>query len=822
MPLDTPSKVARITLVMVLLLAWCAGPEFLGRSQAVAAPPDVSPAPLPITRPNAEEVKRISDKMERGFVALEAAAREIPRETFDPQAIVGQIGKDPVKLFEWVRDNTYWVPYRGVLRGPIGVLMDRVGNSADRGLLLAELLRVAGHRARLARAKLPIEQARQLLTKIREVPKDPLPRANADKKQTQALLERWAREYKLDPTALQASMEKASLRSASLSEKVAERVEEQSEAVLALIGKPDEQRIAERKSKDILERVHAVQDHWWVQRAEGDKWIDLDPLPMDAVPATVQGDGTKFIAFDAKTGGFALASDDCHAVTIRVVIEQWTKEVGLKERTVLQHTLRPFESLGQNITLRHYPMRWPRELNLFAEKEPLKKLKSVLLAENEWLPVLTVGPVTIAQSSFTATGDADPSAPGRVQSLVDGKGVGATVGGILGRGTIGGSDRPKSDGLLTAEWIEYRLSVPGQESRAIRRQIFDAIGPSKRANRVEPPSFDDAARLERATALFGQSEVLPVVCALSPEFVAHQLAVSTAANARRVAQLVRDGTLNDPKALAATIPELTPAPSVLYDLALVRMAWSRPHTQTFVSVPNVLTMHTRLRPHPDDELRLCAAIDIVVNDLSVANVTDPFAARVQQGILDTTAEAFVVGRCARPENTGEIFAAAQSQRVQWVVVRTPAECSEALAQLPADARARISADVAAGHVVLAPKATVTISERPVTAWWRIDAATGTTLGIGDNGWGQAATEQPLVLKATVFFILGATLFFFCVWATDRTAAARGIQRTMDDEIVCLIAGYGAAGALMTSPASWPAVILALLGMFGVGFDAGRD
>ena len=72
-----------------------------------------------------------------------AAEKEIPRDTFDPQAIIDKVGKDPNKLFEWVRDNTYWVPYRGMLRGHVGVLMDRVGSSLDRSLLLAELLRRA-------------------------------------------------------------------------------------------------------------------------------------------------------------------------------------------------------------------------------------------------------------------------------------------------------------------------------------------------------------------------------------------------------------------------------------------------------------------------------------------------------------------------------------------------------------------------------------------------------------------------------------------------------------------------------------------------------
>src|SRR5205823_11419502 len=109
----------------------------------------------------AEDLKKMADEMERAFKALEAAEKEIPRDTFDPKAIVDKVGKEPDKLFEWVRDNTYWVPYQGCLRGPTGVLMDRLGSNLDRALLLAELLRTAGHQVRLAHAELTKEQARE-------------------------------------------------------------------------------------------------------------------------------------------------------------------------------------------------------------------------------------------------------------------------------------------------------------------------------------------------------------------------------------------------------------------------------------------------------------------------------------------------------------------------------------------------------------------------------------------------------------------------------------------------------------------------------------
>ena len=172
-----------------------------------------------------EELKRMAEEMERAFKALEAAEKDIPRDTFDPKAIVEKVGNDPAKLFEWVRDNTYWVPYRGSLRGPIGVLMDRLGNSLDRALLLAELLRTAGHQARLVCAELSEAQAKELLLKLRPVPEHPLletPPASQD--ELNKLIEKYAKQYQLDAAVLRKASEKNAFRAAKLAEELAQRV----------------------------------------------------------------------------------------------------------------------------------------------------------------------------------------------------------------------------------------------------------------------------------------------------------------------------------------------------------------------------------------------------------------------------------------------------------------------------------------------------------------------------------------------------------------------------------------------------------------------
>jgi len=117
----------------------------------------------PPSAPSADQRAAAASSLQKKFQDLSASYQKLPRDTFDPAAVIEQVGRDPDNLLKWVREQTSWVPYRGCLRGASGVLMDRVGNSLDRSVLLCDLLKSAGFSVRLARADLSEEQARPLL-----------------------------------------------------------------------------------------------------------------------------------------------------------------------------------------------------------------------------------------------------------------------------------------------------------------------------------------------------------------------------------------------------------------------------------------------------------------------------------------------------------------------------------------------------------------------------------------------------------------------------------------------------------------------------------
>ena len=79
-------------------------------------------------------------------------------------AVLSSISEDWEAPFHFVRDMIEYVPYSGAVRGETGVLASRGGNSLDQALVLRAMMRVRGHRTRLARGDLTWEDAAQLAT----------------------------------------------------------------------------------------------------------------------------------------------------------------------------------------------------------------------------------------------------------------------------------------------------------------------------------------------------------------------------------------------------------------------------------------------------------------------------------------------------------------------------------------------------------------------------------------------------------------------------------------------------------------------------------
>ena len=686
--------------------------------------------------------------------AIEDGEREAPRDRWDPAFVATALDSDPQRIFAWVQANTFWIPYRGLLRGADGVLMDRLGNSLDRAALLATLLRESGRTTRLARGTLPVEAAAELVRRqaIARTTSAHRPLAAQPTDQVSVV----AAQYLLDDLPIRRTLAMQADDATRKRGLLLERVPDQTQRLAAAAGL----RSGAPSEAAFESALDAARDHWWVQMLEEGQWRDLDPASPAIGTAAASAEET--IELDA------FPDDQRQLITIRVIAEQWTNGA-LREHVALEHVLRPSRLLGVPIVLQFNPSKLPPAFPP-ANTTPEQALRSLALNQHEWIPALVVGKEQVVQKSIRNTGDvARPRTP--IEEV-----GGATAGkmGSLTRalddalGPAPPSSKPPVSNLLTATWVEYDIQAPGEQPRKIRRALFDLVGAAARASGAggpTPPALDDGARLTRSLALIQQIEILPVVCRVAPEYVTHLTAQALLANRNLLQSLVR-GDVPDDFAHAQEIAgSMSRIPTRLYGLALARFEWSRFADQMFIGEPNILTRHTFFAPS-SQTFTLVDATDIVTNGVEVEfHAEDPVAIRMEQGVLDTNAEAILASE--RPNGSNAAWAFGDAAK--WTVVRDPADPQWAALRLPDDVRQLIAGDLAAGYVVVAPKAPVAVAGDTFTGWWRIDPVTGDTLGFGSTGWGSEFVEY-LITNALISFMFG---FILCTLTSPTPIPQQG-------------------------------------------------
>lgn len=714
-----------------------------------------------------EDFKGISreqavNRLVKLFTDIERAKKNIPRDTFDLGAIVANVGTDPAALFEWVRENTFLVPYRGILRGHQGVLMDRLGNSFDRALLLYVLLREAGKEVRLAHGSLSQSQAEEVLKNARPIPPGgPLARDDSEAEEADAFLNSFAKEHQLNAKEIRKKYEKWQSEQRKFVENVGRRVREQAGDLANSVDRPKKS----GKKAGYETAVEAVRDHWWVQSSEGSKWTDLDPTFPDAEA------GRSLIkpAETLQPANYSEVKDLCHSIRIRLEIEYWEK--GKLERAeVLNQLMLPVVMFGKRIVLRHIPPAWPQDLTLYQGEHPEENLKKAVLNQREWLPAISVDADTLYKYSFLTDSKNlfDATLPGwaaaalKGREVVDATKTGAEASGDRVRNMLSRRSRTQKPqeskaptGIhLTGEWLEYEIAVPGREPQKIRREIFDWIGPAKRASGsgdMALPEITEAMRLDRGYALLEQIEILPLVCQLSPEFVADLVADKMLANREILLDIFRMGEPSMNQEMLNRLRLLTPLPGPGYGLALARKEWSRLSDDVYLDRPNVLSYFRGVRQCPECQPMEYQGYDIVANEVAVHSGSDidPFQARLEQGVADTNAEAFLLGGPGKIcDNTAELYDISKRQRKDWLTVRDAGDPAWKEISFSEDMKERIRREVSDGYIAVVPKKAVPVEGRDLYGWWRIDPDTGDALGIGEKGRGQSATEA-LLYTATI-------------------------------------------------------------------------
>jgi hypothetical protein len=735
-----------------------------------------------------------SRRLHSAFAALEASSRELEKDRFDTQAIVDRVGQDPLKLFAWVWHETSFVPYRGLLRGEVGVMMDRLGNSLDRAALLSALLRRAGYQTRLVRGRLSQPQIDQMVRDVRghrptRAEREPNAAISAEN-----FLASFSADHGLNPALTRARFAALTREQEKSIASIKVRALQQAKAVSATLGS--------LPSPIDAGALHAAfSDHWWIQWQDGTHWVDMDAT--FSKPGQSRTGVTEVFDLEQFTD---LPADLQHVIDVRVIVEAWHNG-GLRQHQVLHHELRPSLLFGKSIEVSHFPMHWPKDFDPFNTNNPLQRLPTAVMLQRQWVPVLTIGNEPIVQSSFTVAGDVNPNPFGPLLGS-SGQSLGNRVSGILDRAS---GDTPFKD-YLTAEWIEYEIRSPGYPKRIIRREIFDLMGPAARASgETPPPAHSDSQRLQRGLSLLGQTEILPLASHLSQEFVQHIVARALLANKDSLLAIVDKKSSSGTSFGSADLERLTAMPSALYSLALARQQWSRFSEDIYLDTPNVLSMHSNVRVDATGMLSSELGFDIVANDVAVSPAAkeNPFLIRLEQGILDTNIEAFLAqsvcgandpkSECGDVHNTAELYAASKRKHVEWLALRNDTDPLWNRLEVTADERARLREDVAAGYAVLVSPGPSVSAEKSGILWWRVDLRSGQSLGIGGRGWGQAMIDWGMVIKNVRIFvkIVQAVLCLYLV----GTSTGIPIDVVNSLTLVCFVYGTAAFGGVYAGAAT---------------------
>ena len=652
------------------------------------------------------------------WTLLQAELATTPAHATELAHVLSLAGEDPHDLHAWVHHHTDLVPYRGALRGARGVLLDRAGNALDRALLLHALLEAAGHDVALAHAELDDAQLAIVASGVDAAPHATEP---LDDDEIAALAERARRELGLDAAAVHRTLVDAADAQRRLQSTLSERTDASSATLLQAL-------------EDVLRASaqdpdgEALRDHWWVvlRGADGSQ-LDLDP--------SLPGAGARLVAAEALhtvTGPRDLATldGDCpdlrcgerlHLVLVRAVAEVHADGVA-EEHTLLEHTLVAAELDGLAVALSVVAFGGDGVPDPFAITDPTAALRAALLEHDRWRPMITIGGDELADRVVSAGGhllddpDQRPATSG-----------GGPLGGL---GAIGGrqSAAPAARGIVTALWWEFEIVTPGHPTALERRAVVDLHGPERRAAGEQPGELSEHARLERALALSGQSELLVSGAALTEESLARRAAQRLLAE--REAFEAWAGPLDAPMSetnerLVATMALVSP----LERFSLERGLATRRAGDGAQLAVSVLAYHQRMTA----ELALEAAFDVISAPAGAAAPAGPVTARLRGGVLDAVLEGLLaiepdeVVTQAVP-SVADAFARDPGS---WLAA-APGEALPTATSLGGDLAARARADLAAGFAVVVPT-----GADDAVGHWRVDPNTGSTLAIGTLGWGQA-------------------------------------------------------------------------------------
>lgn len=289
--------------------------------------------------------------------------------------------------------------------------------------------------------------------------------------------------------------------------------------------------------------------------------------------------------------------------------------------------------------------------------------------------------------------------------------------------------------LATAESLEFDFVYPGGHKETVVREIFDRVGPGRRAANRPLSAAEVRQRSQAKDAFDVTRAVYDLYFSTGRTDASHFIgAVEVQASRESEPPDLREGLRNinitfasSSDALMERIDRGSRGTVLFYPdsprLQIAELSTAGEKLRTSLDLRQNQTRALALPPHPE-------AV---------------FFARAFRGVVNGTLERVLMeyvvtdarrkGGLEAVVSTSSVFERAQDDRVSSVLL--PAEVADLASGVPEHALARLREEALQGQLAVAPKRAIDISGAPRFAWWRIDPRSGETIAVTDEGLHQA-------------------------------------------------------------------------------------
>ena len=619
-----------------------------------------------------------------------------------PAAIVAMVGRDPEKLADAIVEWIAWEPELGVVRGPSGTLSAGAGGDWDRAVLLRAVLNSAGYPARLVIAERDQRVRREAVDAF--LAADAAPRIAVsgraeplDESIVSGLLARYGIPVR-NRTIL---MSESAARWNRLIDEAYDSGERHADLIVGRLAEP-------QSGPPASFNFNAWREDLMKAASEA---VAVEVLTPDGWSLLLLGPGDERIDWP-RAQRFEIVPDDRKA-SLAIILEM--------------NVARPDNADEQVVLLEHSMelanmFKRPVRLEISAQDIGDGPGRAGAWGADEWFEratafkrfqaALQVGPEWYSSLVFDMTGETFAVGfDGRIDAAAGiGRGVGAVWGGMFGA-----PPEKEPAGRLDSLVLTIEINQPGKPLVRQRRLIYGDLRPG-----VIPAWHAD---------------ILVSGGPISPASATWLTLDTITANAGFTAQLIRAKDLSE-------YPDDAPArmPQMLYEWNMARLALAdrqlrRDQGLTFVSGPTVSMWTTQIILDPEvEEVFARTALDVVWDGLNIgpreaAGTHNSIRANVSLGVASTAFESMLLRELTPP---GTIRTALAEAELFFPRDEPPGEPAEL-------ARWGIEHNEAGRTVLLAG------GEKP-NSWWSIDPTTCATIGRGDAGEGQTATEFGVIQK----------------------------------------------------------------------------